>query len=333
MSLSIGKIRGLQRCAALNGTFTILALDHRGNLKRAINPQNPESVSYQEMAAFKQELTAILSSGADGMLLDPVYGAAQVIAGGVLHPGTGLVVAVEKTGYAGDPTERETRILPGWGVDKIARMGASAVKLLVYYHPQAPNAAAQEAIVRQVAADCARFDLPLFLEPLSYSLEAGVKKLPSAEKRWVVVETARRLTPLGADVLKAEFPLEIAEGADEDIWAQACRELSQASVAPWVLLSAGVSFEDFIRQTRVACQQGASGVLAGRAVWKEATQLKGEERRTFLATTAADRLAQLAALVRQEARPWTAFHPDLADSIQDGWHLGYAAPCGEKGRD
>jgi tagatose-1,6-bisphosphate aldolase len=161
----------------------------------------------------------------------------------------------------------------------------------------------------------------------------GVQKLTSAEKRWVVVETARRLTPMGVDVLKAEFPLEITEEPDEVLWAQACRELTQASTVPWVLLSAGVSFEDFLRQTTVACQQGASGVLAGRAVWKEAVQLKGETRQVFLKGTARERLAQLAALVRQEARPWIDFHPGLADSVQGGWHLGYTAPCDAGGVD
>ncbi len=333
MTLSIGKIRGLQCCSALNMTFTILALDHRGNLKRAINPQDPDSVSYQEMVAFKQLLTATLSPRVDGMLLDPVYGAAQVVASGALHPRTGLVVALEKTGYAGEPTERETLILPGWGVDKIARMGAAAVKLLVYYHPHAANAAAQEAIVRQVASDCQQYDLPLFLEPLSYSLEPGVKKLSSAEKWQVVVETARRLTPLGVDVLKAEFPLEIAEEPDEAIWAQACRDISEASMVPWVLLSAGVNFDDFLRQTRVACQGGASGVLAGRAVWKEAVGLQDQARRNFLATTAVERLAQLAARVRQEARPWTDFYPGIADSIQEGWYQAYETPCRGGGKD
>jgi tagatose-1,6-bisphosphate aldolase len=333
MSLSIGKIRGLQRCAAPNGTFTILALDHRGNLKRAINPQDPDSISYQEIVAFKRELTAILSPWADGMLLDPVYGAAQVIASGFLHASTGLVVALEKTGYTGDPTERQTHILAGWGVDKIARMGAAAVKLLVYYHPDAANATAQEAIIQQVTADCRQYDLPLFLEPLSYSLEAGVKKLPSVEKRWVVVETARRLTPLGADILKAEFPLEITEEPDEDAWAQACGELSEASEIPWVLLSAGVSFEDFLCQTQIACQQGASGVLAGRAVWKEAVQMKGEARRTFLETTASHRLTQLAALVGEEARPWTVFFPGLEDSVQEGWYQRYQPPCETGGKN
>lgn len=330
MSLTIGKIRGLQRCAAPNGTFTILALDHRGNLKRAMNPENPEAVSYQQIVDFKQELTAILSPQVDGMLLDPVYGAAQVVASGALHAGTGLVVAVEKTGYAGNPTERATQILPDWGVGKIARMGAAAVKLLVYYHPRAANHEVQEDIVRQVSVECLQYDLPLFLEPLSFPLDPGIKKLPSAERRWVVVETARRLTSLGVDVLKAEFPLEISEQPDEAAWAQACQSLSDASVAPWVLLSAGVNFDDFLRQTRVACQQGASGVLAGRAVWKEAVQLLGEDRRIFLETTASDRLAQLAEVVRQEARPWTDFHPGLAGSVQEGWYSQYESPTGTR---
>jgi tagatose-1,6-bisphosphate aldolase len=323
MPITIGKIRGLQRCAAPNGTFTILALDHRGNLKRALNPEAPDSVSYQEIVAFKHTLTAILSPAADGMLLDPVYGAAQTIASGALNPGTGLLVAVEKTGYAGDPTERESQILPGWGVEKIARMGAAAVKLLLYYHPGAPNTVSQEAVLEQVAEDCVKYDLPLFLEPLSYSLDPEAPKLPSDEVGQVVIETARRLTPMGVDVLKAEFPLNITDEPDESIWADACEALSRASVVPWVLLSAGVSFEQFIRQTRIACQAGASGVLAGRAVWKEAVNLRGAERTNFLDASATDRLTQLAEIVTTYARPWTDFHPDLDKSVQEGWYEQY----------
>ena len=237
MGITIGKIRGLQRCAAPNGTFTILALDHRGNLKRAFNPANPESVTYQQIVDFKRTLTAIFSPLADGMLLDPVYGAAQAIAGGVLDPNTGLLVAVEKSGYAGDATERESQLLPGWGVEKAARMGAAAAKLLVYYHPDAPNAPEQEALVERVVEDCVKYDLPLFLEPLSYALDPGVPRLLSAERRQVVIETARRLTPMGVDVLKAEFPLDIAEQPDEESWMEACIALSEASAVPWVLLT------------------------------------------------------------------------------------------------
>ena len=157
--------------------------------------------------------------------------------------------------------------------------------------------AVQEAVVEQVAADCLQYDIPFFLEPLSFSLNPRVKKLPSIEKQQVVVETARRLTPLGVDVLKAEFPLDISEEPDRERWKEACSELSNASLAPWVLLSAGVSFEDFVHQTEIACQLGASGVLAGRAVWKEAVALSGDSRTAFLRTTAAERLAQLKDLV------------------------------------
>ena len=168
-----------------------------------------------------------------------------------------------------------------------------------------------------------RYDIPFFLEPLSFSLNPTVKKLPSIEKQQVVVETARRLTPMGVDILKAEFPLEITEEPDRERWLEACSELSDASLAPWVLLSAGVSFEDFVHQTEIACQSGASGVLAGRAVWKEAVGLSGDARTAFLRTTASERLAQLKDIVSMQAKPWTDFHPDLNSSVQEGWLARY----------
>ena len=83
--------------------------------------------------------------------------------------------------------------------------GASAAKLLVYYHPDAPNAADQERLVADVAADCRAADLALFVEPLSFSLVEG-EPLTGEARRRVVVETARRLTAIGGDILKAEFP-------------------------------------------------------------------------------------------------------------------------------
>jgi tagatose-1,6-bisphosphate aldolase len=98
----------------------------------------------------------------------------------------------------------------------------------------------------------------------------------------VVVETARRLVVPGVDVLKAEFPLDITAEPQERIWAEACSELTAASPVPWVLLSASVDFETFLRMLTVACQSGASGVAVGRAVWQEAAGLTGEKRLAFL---------------------------------------------------
>jgi tagatose 1,6-diphosphate aldolase len=323
MELKIGKIRRLQQCATAGGQFIILAMDHRGNLQRALRPDDPARVTYEEMVAFKQEVSAALSPVATAILLDPVYGAAQSVAAGAVAGRSGLVVAVEETGYTGEPTARESKILPGWGVEQIARMGGTAVKLLVYYHPEAPNAAAQEQLVREAAEACARHEIPFFLEPLSFSLEGPRAKLSATERRAVVVETARRLTPLGVDVLKAEFPVDSNEVQDETVWADACRELSDASTAPWVLLSAGVSFAVYERQTLIACQAGASGVMAGRAVWNEAAELDGPARTAFLLQVATPRLQRLATLCAAHGRPWTDFYPELAQPFGEGWYASY----------
>lgn len=321
MSYPIGKIHRLQQCATPAGHFVILALDHRGNLRRSLNQAAPELVSYDSMVEFKQQVVEKLAGAASAVLLDPEYGAAQAVAVGALPGRVGLVVAVEKTGYAGISAARESMILPGWSVEKISRMGAAAVKLLLYYHPDAANATGQEALVGEVGEACLEYDIPFFLEPLSFSLDPAVDKLASPEKRKVVVETARRLTPMGVDVLKAEFPLNIADEPDEAVWAGACAQLSKVSRVPWVLLSAGVNFEEFKRQTVVACQAGASGVMAGRAVWKEAAALEGEAQAEFLELTARERMVCLGKIIAEYAQPWMAYRQQLI--VEEGWYHHY----------
>jgi tagatose-1,6-bisphosphate aldolase len=191
-------------------------------------------------------------------------------------------------------------------VEKAKRMGASAIKLLVYYHPDSSTAKEIEDFTSKIAEDCKTQDLVLMLEPLSYSLEED-KKLTSAEKRYVVVETAKRLTPLNVDILKAEFPLDIAD-VDDSKWAGACAEISAASLVPWILLSAAVDYETFVRQVTVACNAGASGIAVGRAVWKEAVTLNSEERMKFLRTIARQRIARLTSLCHALAKPYTNFY-------------------------
>jgi len=313
-SISIGKYRGLQQISSARGTFTALALDHRQNLRKA----NPAFVNDEVLSQFKIDITSALAGRATAVLLDPEVSAAQAIAQRVIPKEVGLVVALESTGYTGDSTARQAQIIPGWTVEKAKRMGASAVKLLVYYHPDSPAANEIEGFVAKVADDCRTHDLVLMLEPLSYSLDEN-NKLSSEEKQAVVVDTARKLTPLNVDILKAEFPLDINE-TDEEKWLNACREISSASVVPWILLSAAVDFDIFLRQVAVACSAGASGVAVGRAVWKEAVELTGDERLRFLRTTARRRISRLTSLCHALARPYTDYYQ--ADAPFD-WYKGY----------
>jgi tagatose 1,6-diphosphate aldolase len=322
MQLTIGKIRGIQQCASQRGTFTCLALDHRQNLRRALNPQDPEAVPDSALTDFKLEVTAALAGEATAVLLDPEYSAAQAVAAGVIPRTAGLVVAVEATGYTGDPTARQSRILPGWSVKKAKQMGASMIKLLVYYHPDAPIAVEIESFTKKVADECKKYDLGVMLEPLSYPLDPNEQKLTSDEKRYVVVESARKLAPLGVDLLKAEFPLDTGN-TDETAWEEACAEVSSASVVPWILLSAAVDFETYLQQVALACNSGASGIAVGRAVWKEAVTMTPDNRVEFLQTTAKERLTRLTALCNALGKPWQDFYPDQARSVPEDWYIQY----------
>lgn len=318
-TLSIGKMRGLQQCATSNGAFAVLALDHRNNLRKALRPEAPDTVTRDEMIAFKREIVAALAPASSSVLLDPEVSAAQCIAGGDLPGKTGMIVALEATGYTGTPTARESEILPGWSVAKAQRIGANAVKLLVYYHPDSTTAHTIETLVAETARECTAHDLAFILEPLSY--DPAQKTLSASERYRVIIETARHLTVPGVDILKAEFPLDMATNPDDKAMADACRDLSAASVAPWILLSASVSFEVFLHQVTIACRAGASGVAAGRAVWQEAVQLSGEARGAFLRSTAYARLERLTDLCNALARPWTDFYAPIA--IGENWYEQY----------
>lgn len=323
--LSIGKYRGLQQISNDRSVFTVVALDHRGSLKKVINPANPEAVSYADVVALKLDITAALAPQASAMLMDVTYTAHEAIASGSLPGRTGLLITLEESGYVGPSTARQARLVPGWDVGTVRRMGASAVKLLLYYHPHAASAELQEEFLRQVAADCRAHDIPLVLECLSYAIDPAVPTNSAAfaaAKPWIVAETARRLCPLGADAFKAEFPADMAYEQDEARLLAACQAVTEAAGVPWMVLSAGVDHPTFCRQVELACRGGASGFLAGRSIWKEAVGLAGQARRDFLADEATQRLAELTAIANAHARPWTDWYECRAG---EGWAARYGS--------
>ncbi|MCJ7624023.1 MAG: hypothetical protein MUO76_11010 [Anaerolineaceae bacterium] len=118
MELTIGKIHELQQCTRQRGTFTCLALDHRQNLRRALNPENPSTVTDSDLTDFKLDVATALAGEATPKLFDPEYSATQAVARGGIPGHVGLVVALDATGYAGDSVSRQSRILPGWSVKK-----------------------------------------------------------------------------------------------------------------------------------------------------------------------------------------------------------------------
>jgi len=328
--MSIGKIRGLQQIATPEGRLVMCAMDHRSGLVTMMEGSQHGAPDYAELVQLKLDMCSVLGPHSSGILLDPEYGAAQCIAGGALHGQTGLLVSVEATGYQKDPIGRLTSLLKHWSVEKIKRMGASAVKILVYYRPDIAGLAQKQLkIIERVAADCIKYDIPLLVEPKTYRVEG--ESMDSAEYARnlpeMVIETARQITALPIDVLKAEFPADMKYEHDTEKLAGYCRKLDVASSVPWVILSAGVDYDTFKRQVTIACQAGAAGLLGGRAIWQEATEMGSREERVgFLRRTAAKRMQELNEIAVRYARPWYGKFGLSAEKLADideGWYRRY----------
>jgi tagatose 1,6-diphosphate aldolase len=327
MAISIGVLRGLQQISNQQGIFTMAAMDQRGALKSMLNPGG--DVPYGEMRQTKIDVVGALAPHASALLIDPEYGAAECIAEGALPGSCGLIVSIEKTGYTLDGSGRLAELIPDWGVVRIKRMGASAVKLLVYYHPDEMEAARkQRDVVASVLEDCRKYDIPLLVEAVAYPLAGQDKESFAKSKPDAVVRSAEELCPLGFDVYKAEFPVDLAYPFEENNLGEWCRKLDAATSQPWVILSAGVGIDQFARQVEIACQNGASGFLAGRAIWKDSVKIKDlDQRRAHLRTEAVANIERCNQLAAKYATPWPKKlgHPNgFGDVVHEGWYSRYA---------
>lgn len=294
--------RHLWRCSTPEDTFAILAIDHRDNLIADMAQARGKTVRYQDVVAFKRLVIQSIAPVASAVLTDPDYGFTAMQTRDMAQ--IGLIAPLEVTNYNVHPSQRQTVFIPNWHVEKIKRTGCDGVKLLLYYHPEAENAAAQMDIVDSIISDCQRYNIPFFLEPISYSL-APDRPLTSEERAQVVIETARSFARRGVDVLKLEFPLDVAQSPDETTWTPVLQQLAEVCIVPWVLLSGGVPFDVFLSQARAACLAGAAGVMVGRAVWGDGVGLEGDALAQFMQTTGRERMRQLTDVCARDGTAWT----------------------------
>ncbi len=323
--LTAGKARALQQMSTSSGAFAMLALDHSDSMAELLETDRA-SPDPALMTATKLYLCRALAPSATAVLLDPIYGAAQAILSRAL-PGTcGLIVTLEDSGYEGRQWEFESKMIEGWSVRKIKIVGAQAVKLLIYYNPtDKSRGERQRSVVKAAVEQCALWDIPLLVEPIVYPAEdEGAASMAFLQKRPdLIIETARQMTALGIDILKAEFPAN-PQATDMQRMEEACRELDRASSAPWVILSAGVGYDQFRLQVHIACKNGASGFLAGRSLWAASAMAREEQARLSAMAEAAQRFQELREIAEKTATPWySRSNVDLTPPAY-GWHRQYA---------
>jgi tagatose 1,6-diphosphate aldolase len=340
LGLTPGKLRGLQRISNPNGTLTMVATDQNSSMismmKESFTKRGQErEPTFAEVVEAKIDLARALGPHCSALLVDAYYGAWNIVASFSLPRTTGLLVRVEKSG--GPKNARGApigAIEPGWSVAKIKRMGADAVKLLAQFEPTEPDSAEKNlALIEQVYHECVKHDILLLLETVSFPFKQGDKpedkKSASylARKAATVIESARQLSRY-CDVYKAEFPGTFGHESDQQL-VENLHRLDEASERPWVLLSAGVDFPEYKKQVEMAVRAGASGVLGGRAFWKEYfTFDKAEDRQRFARQEAADRVKQVHAIVQEQAQPWFARYGLTLEQLSamravEGWHVRY----------
>lgn len=277
--------RAMARLLTPGGRMLIVAADQRNSMKAVMTDAPDGEVSTGQLAEAKSDLVSCLANHGPAVLLDPEVALPRVVDDGTLSSGTGLVVGMDASGYETRDGLRHTRVVEGVTPRTVRDLGGDAAKMLFYLRPdqQGPESGVAGQI-RDLVRACADEGLLLIVEILTYRLEEESREAYTEVFPRLIEEAARISVAAGAKVLKLPYP-----GSGE-----ASRAVTAAADGvPWAVLSAGVDHAHFLPQVQTAVAHGASGAMAGRALWKDSLAVSAATRRSLLTERALPRLRQL----------------------------------------
>lgn len=284
--------RGYQQICGRDGAMMVIAADQRGGMRQvmAASPADQAAITESMLGETKADLTRYLASQASCILLDPVCAVPNVVDDGVLARDTALLIGLDASGFDLSPEGyRLSRLVPGIDARKVRALGGTGGKIMVYLRPDRAQADAHNiAILRRCIADFGSEDLLLVVEFLTYDLPGETKADYAAVFPKLIEDGTRVCLDVGSKVLKLPYP-----GT-----AQACANVTTVcGDVPWAVLSAGVDHGTFVGQVETAMRNGASGVIAGRALWKDCISLDRAVTRDRLTRIAVPRLKEIQAVV------------------------------------
>ena len=288
MSISAGKEKHMDALSNEAGVIAAAAMDQRGSLQKSLASAkgvSTKEITDQMMEEFKTVVTRVLTPHASAILLDPEWG---IPASRERAPNAGLLLAYEASGYDNTQPGRLPDLLPHVSAKRIVDWGADAVKILIYYTPfDDPKVNdIKHAFIQRIGAECDSYDIPFFLEFIGYDPKGGDEKgLEFAKlKPEIVTKSMEEFSKpeYMVDMLKVEVPINAVyvEGSSvykgEKAYSRQealdlFRKAADVATKPFIYLSAGVDNAQFIESLHMASESGTdySGVLCGRATWKE----------------------------------------------------------------
>jgi tagatose 1,6-diphosphate aldolase len=326
VKITPGKLAGMQAVSDPRGVIAAAAMDQRGSLKKALAKEKGADVGDKDMEEFKIHVTEVLTRHASAILLDPEWG---LPASKRRAKGAGLLMAYEKTGYDAATPGRLPDLLDVWSVRRLKEAGADCIKILLYYTPFDPKHINdhKQAWVERIGDECRANDIPFFLEFVGYEEGADEKGLDYAKRKpEIVTQTMAEFTKdrYGVDVMKVEVPINMkfVEGAKTFGGQKAYtkqeamdhfRRAADVATRPFIYLSAGVSNAEFTEALELAGESGTrfSGVLCGRATWKEGIPVFGKQGgqafRAWLEDEGVKNINNVNARLKA-AHPWFEFY-------------------------
>lgn len=295
-SLTTAERRGYQQICGANGAIMAIACDQRGGMREILAPPEERAkITDAMLGETKADIVACLANHASCVLLDPLCAVPKVVDEGILARDVALLIGLDASGYdSNEKGHRLSRLSPGVTARRVRELGGTGGKIMVYLRPDAPGADAHNVtILERCIADFAAEDLLLVVEFLTYALPGESKEAYAAAIPGIVEEGTRQCVALGAKVLKLPWP-----GSGE-----ACAAVTRAAAGvPWAVLSAGVDHGTFLGQIEAAMANGASGVIGGRALWKDCISLDRAVQRERLTTVALPRLREIQAILDRHPR-------------------------------
>src|SRR5271154_94634 len=330
MSLSEGKIRHMKALSNKEGIIAAAAMDQRGSLQKSIAAAKgvpPDQITNEMLIEFKVIVSKTLTPHASAILLDPEFG---LPAAKARASNAGLLLAYEESGYDNTKQGRLPDLLPHVSGKRIADWGADAVKILLYYSPfDDPQVNdIKHAFIERIGAECEAIQVPFFCEFVGYDPKGGDEKgVEFAKiKPQVVIGSMVEFTKpqYKIDVLKVEVPINanyvegssVYKGQKAYSRSEALdlfRKAAGVAKKPFIYLSAGVGNAQFVEELHMAAEAGTdySGVLCGRASWKDAIPVYGKQGVKALEDWLNDQGVKNINNVNSRliaAKPWFAFY-------------------------